>query len=194
MEKMVSQKIKRWSNLKGVELLKRIGLKSNQIILDFGAKEGNYTIPSAKISGKEGLVYALDKNPNSLDRLMERAKEEGLENIKRIDTSNKLRIPLEKETIDVVLLYDVIHLIGKDDSSNTDDRKRFYQEIYRITKQNALISVYPTHLNTHTDITSNEEVKREIEKQGFKFERGEYVRLIHDNIFVNGNILNFRKK
>jgi len=63
----------------------------------------------------------------------------------------------------------------------------------RIAKKNALFSVYPTHLVTHTDVTSNQEIKKEIEKAGFKFEREIHAELIHDDIRVKGCVLNFRK-
>jgi len=190
---MFSNKIEKWQKKDGIRILKKIGLKKGQTVLDFGAKNGNYSIPASKIVGEKGLIYALDKNSDSLDELMEKVKKENLNNIKRIDTSNELRIPLKKEIVDFVLLYDVIHLVGKNDSSNINDRKKLYKEIYRISKQNALISVYPTHLTTHTDITSNSEVKKEIEEAGFKFEKEIYVGLIHDDNLVNGEILNFRK-
>ena len=186
--------IETWESKEGVNLLKKIGIKLGQTILDFGAKNGHYTMPVAKIVGRKGVVYALDKNSSSLDKLMEKAKRKNLDNIKRIDTSNKLRIPLKRETIDVVLLYDVIHLVGKEDSSTINDRKRLYKEVYRVTKLNGLISVYPSHLKTHTDVTSNEKIKGEIEEAGFRLEKEIYEELIHDENKVKGDILNFRKR
>ena len=51
-----------------------------------------------------------------LDTRKHHKKANKLNNIKRIDTSSRLKIPLKKETIDVVLLYDVIHLVGENDS------------------------------------------------------------------------------
>ena len=35
------------------EILKKIGIKKGQVILDFGCGVGNYTIPAAKIIGKK---------------------------------------------------------------------------------------------------------------------------------------------
>jgi len=37
----------------------------------------------------------------------------------------------------VVLLYDVIHLVGKNNTSTVDDRKKLYKDVYRITRKNA---------------------------------------------------------
>ena len=188
------KEIERWEKKEGVEFLKKIGIKQGQTVLDFGCGKGNYSIPAAKIVNKKGLVYALDKNLEKLNQLEERAKKENLTNIKIINTSGKIKTNLKDNSVDIVLLYDIIHLVGKNDSSTLKDRKKLYKEVYRISKQNTLISVYPSHLTTHTDVTSNEEIKKEIEKAGFKFEKALYVKLIHDDELIKGEILNFKKR
>jgi hypothetical protein len=38
---------------------------------------------------------------------MERAESEGLENIERLETSGELKIAMEDESVDAVLLYDI---------------------------------------------------------------------------------------
>ena len=77
---------------KVIEIMQRIGIKSGQAILDFGCGSGTYTIPVAKIVGKKGKVYALDKDKNALDNLMRKAKLGRLKNIRRMATSGELRI------------------------------------------------------------------------------------------------------
>jgi len=187
------KEIEEWLEIKGIEFLGDVGIKQGQAVLDFGCSKGNYSIPAAKIVNKKGLVYALDKDSEALIQLKEKARKENLINIKTINTSGKIKTNLKDNSIDVILLYDIIHLIGKDDSSTLKDRKKLYQEVYRVAKKDALISVYPMHLKTHTDINSNNEVKKEIEESGFRFEKELYAELIHDNNFVNGRILNFKK-
>ena len=46
---------------RGLEVLRRIGIKRGQTVLDFGCGYGAYTIPVAEIVGEQGRVYALDK-------------------------------------------------------------------------------------------------------------------------------------
>jgi len=75
-----------WLNGKAQEFLKSIGLRRGHKVLDFGCGRGNYTIPAAQVVGNEGRVYALDKNPRSLDELMRRAAARDLDNIVRMDT------------------------------------------------------------------------------------------------------------
>jgi len=187
--------IKEWLNREGEAFLEDIGIKKGEVVLDFGCGAGHYTIPAAKVVSKEGKVYAMDKDIESIHKLMGIAKTKGLKNIIPLHTkSEESKINLEPESIDVVLLYDVIHLVGKNNTSTVDDRKKLYKDVYRITRKNALISVYPSHLTTHTDVTSKEEIKKEIEETGFSFEKEIYTELIHDDNKVKDYILNFRKK
>ncbi len=102
--------------------------------------KGTYTIPAAKIAGKEGIVYALDKDKKALDELMQKAESAGLENIKRIDASGDLKIPLTDESVDIVLLYDVFHSYY---FSQMADRRKILEEVYRVSKRDAIISVWP---------------------------------------------------
>ena len=59
---------------RAIELLERIGIRRGQAVLDFGCGYGIYTIPVAKIVGGQGRVYALDKDKEALDALMQKAR------------------------------------------------------------------------------------------------------------------------
>ncbi|RLB23255.1 MAG: hypothetical protein DRG73_05595 [Deltaproteobacteria bacterium] len=167
-----------------IRILKRIGIKTGVSVLDFGCGSGTYTIPVAKIVGKEGRVYALDKDKNALDNLMKKAELAGLKNIKKMATSGELEIELPDESVDVSLIFDVFHRYY---FPQIEDRKRLLDEIYRITKINGFVSVWPKHMES--------EARDEIEHANFYMER-EYVgTLIHDNKNIEtGKVINFRKK
>jgi ubiquinone/menaquinone biosynthesis C-methylase UbiE len=173
-----------WLKKYSEKVLTEVGIEKSQIVLDFGCRTGNYTIPVARIVGHDGYVYALDNNKKSLDELMQRAKSNRLKNIKRIDTTEQPKIPLSDESVDVILLYDVIHLVN--------DRKKLFDEVYRIARKNALISVLPKHFrrDMHMNLT---EIKQEIEKT-FSFERKLFRKIDHDDRLQKGHIFNFRKK
>lgn len=164
------------------KVLGEIGVKKGQKVLDFGSGSGNYTIPAAKIVGKEGIVYALDKDKNVLDELMQKAQSLGLENIKRIDTETKMG--LDDESVDVIMVYDVLHSYYFPEVS---DRKEVLDEVYRISKPDALLSVYPTHMEI-------EKLKEEIEN-AFFYLKSEYsgMLVLHGGL-EKGQLLNFRKK
>lgn len=186
--------IKEWLKENGKRFLKDIGIKEGQIVLDFGCGVGHYTIPAAKIVGKEGKVYAVDKEMSSLNELMQIAKREGLKNIVPIYTnSTELKINLESESIDAVLLYDVLHYM------EAAERKTLYREIYRILRTGALLLIYPKHYKLDEPLwnLSNmelEDIVEETKSTKFYLERKCYKKLIHDDDYNMGYILNFRKK
>jgi ubiquinone/menaquinone biosynthesis C-methylase UbiE len=166
-----------------LEVLERIGLDRGQIVLDFGCGSGTYAIPAAKIVGEHGRVYALDKDTPVLDELMHEAELAGLRNITRMDTSGELRIDLSDESVDVVLLFDVFHSYY---FPRAEDRRGLLNEIYRIMKADAFISVWPKHMESAAT--------EEIESADFYLEREYSETLIHDDKdSERGQILNFRK-
>ncbi len=179
--------IERWIENDGQVFLKEIGIRKGQLILDFGCGDGHYTIPAAKVVGKEGLVYAQDKQKKALDEVIKRAKTERLGNIRKIKTKGELKTGLKNKCLHAVLLYDVLHYHDK------EERKGIYEEGYRVLKNTGLLSVFPRHHNEEMNLEL-EEVKKEIEKANFSFEEKSLKRLLHDDSYVTDYVLNFRKK
>jgi len=166
------------------KILGKIGVSRGQTILDFGCGSGTYTVPAAKISGKRGKVYALDKDRQALDELMRRAKSAGLKNIGRMQTSGELEIDLADESVDKVLLFDVFHSYY---FLRADDRGRLLAEIYRITKPSASLSVWPKHMES--------EAEEEIKNAGFHLAEEISGMLVHENNNLErGKVLNFEKE
>lgn len=170
--------------LTAIRILRRIGIKNGQTVLDFGCGSGTYAIPIAKIVGKKGKVYALDKDKNALDNLMKKAKSGRLKNIRRMATSGELQISLPGESVDITLLFDVFHRFY---FPQIDDRRKLMDEIYRITKTEGFVSVWPKHMES--------EVRGEIEGVNFYLEKEYLGTLIHDNKDIEtGKVINFRKR
>jgi len=181
---MSNDDIKKWLNELADVFLIDIGIGQNQTILDLGCGMGNYTIPAAEIVGKSGKVYAVDKDRKSLNGLKQKGEEKQLENIEIVDVSEETGLPLQDESVDVVLLYDVIHLV--------DNRRELLADIYRVSKPNAIVSVYPKHHQEDMNMDLDD-VKNEIEFAHFRFEKKLYKKLIHNNHLERGYVLNFRK-
>jgi len=123
---------------RAIELLERIGVSRGQTVLDFGCGYGIYTIPVAKIVGKQGRVYALDKDKEALDTLMQKSRSACLVNMERMETSGELEIELADGTVDVVLLFDVFHSFY---FPQPGDRRRLLDEIRRIMKPSGFLSI-----------------------------------------------------
>jgi ubiquinone/menaquinone biosynthesis C-methylase UbiE len=179
--------IERWIQGDGQVFLKEIGIRKGQLVLDFGCGDGHYTIPAAKVVGKKGLVYAQDKEKKALDELTKRSKKEGVTNIRSIKTRGELKTGLRDKCLDAVLLYDVLHYHDR------EERKTIYDEVHRVLKKGALLSVFPRHHNEEMNLELGE-VKREIEEASFCFEEKSSKGLLHDDSYVTDYILNFRKK
>jgi len=180
---MVMRKMK--LETQAAEVLKAVGINKGQIVLDFGCGSGTYAVPIARLVGEEGKVYALDKDKKALDKLMQKAKSEGLRNIERIDTSGEPQIKLADESVDVVLLFDVFHSYY---FTGVDNRRRLLDEVARVARPDALISVWPKHMEL-------DDAKDEIENANFYLESEYTGTLIHENDHLEtGHVLNFRKK
>ena len=62
-------------------IIKEIGLKAGDTLMDIGCGQGYFTIPAAKIAGESGKVYALDASLYVIDILNGKAEAAGLSNI-----------------------------------------------------------------------------------------------------------------
>ena len=67
-----------------------------------------------------------------------------------------------------------------------DKRSRLLKEIYRVSKEGALISVYPKHMKL-------DEIKMDMEKADFLLKGELILTVIHDNSLIKDNLLNFNK-
>ena len=147
------------------EVLVEIGIEKNQRVLDFGCGSGAYASPAATLVGRGGKVYALDIDAGALQTLEETARKQGLGNVETI-CSSSLETDLPDDAVDVVLLYDVIHLIK--------DRAKLLAEIRRILRSDGFVSLYPMHV-------VREEVLIQMQMSGFVLSTEKY----------QGNILHF---
>jgi len=167
-----------------LKILEKSGIKQGESVLDFGCGSGAYAIPAAKIVGGKGEIYALDKDKHALDELMATARRAGLENIKRIDSSGNLKIELEDESVDSVLLFDVFHSYYFPENHQ---RNKLLGEIQRVLKPGGALLVYPKHMET--------EAEKEIRSLNFPVQTTCSGTLIHDGKdLLAGDVLVFRKE
>lgn len=178
---------RRWIEEDGPKLLRRIGVKKGQTVMDFGSGNGDYTLILARAVGEEGKVYAVDKNKEVLGKLTKRFYGKGFGNIEdkfvSEETETPTKIPLPGKSIDVGWFSDVLH----DGYFKDEQKEELLLDVYRILKEDGFIAVHPVHME-------KDRLKRVIKSTGFYLEE-EYqeVVLFHGNEFHEGRIFKFRK-
>jgi len=187
---MIKRDLDIWMEKDGEKFLREIGLREGQTVLDFGCGEGHYSVPASNLVGTKGKVYALDKNSSVLNKLRRIIEKNNIENVKLINEERDITV--KDNSVDAVLCYDVLHYL------KFQDRMTVYNDIWRVLKKTALFSVYPKHNKEDSPSgeladVNLEGIIGEAENSGFILNQKIFKKLLHDNFFNEGFILNFRK-
>lgn len=105
------------------KILAETGIKEKDIVADIGCGTGYFTFPVAEAVGPEGLVYALDIEPEMLKDIMAGSRERKLEHVKAVETG-EYTLPLEDGIVGTAFLCTVMHEIEK--------KEKFLKEVNRI--------------------------------------------------------------
>ena len=89
-------------------LLDALQLSPGDVACDVGAGSGYHTLRMAPRVGERGRVYAVDIQPEMLDRLQHSARTAGLDNVQAVQNT-QTDTGLDPGTCDVILLVDVYH-------------------------------------------------------------------------------------
>ena len=88
-----------------------LGMERGSHVADIGAGSGWFTVRSARRVGTEGIVYAVEINPQYVRHIRRRAKREKLSNIQTLlGKSNDPRLP--RSSVDVAFLLKTYHEIA----------------------------------------------------------------------------------
>jgi ubiquinone/menaquinone biosynthesis C-methylase UbiE len=149
-------------------LLEALEVKEGQRICDLGCGNGFYTLELARRVGPEGVVYAVDIQPEMLRMLARRAAEEGLTNIRPIlGTFIDPRLP--KGEVDMVLCVDVYHEFSHPEQMLSRIRESLAEGGHLVLAEfrgeDPAVPIKPLHKMTKAQIRS------ELEPAGFRVVR-----------------------
>ncbi|HEY91287.1 MAG TPA: class I SAM-dependent methyltransferase [Dehalococcoidia bacterium] len=117
------------------DTLKEVGLREGNAVLDYGCGPGSHILPIEDLIGQSGKIYALDIHPFAVERVKNLAAGEGLTNVEAILSDCRTGLP--DDSIDAVLLYDILHDLSEPNTVLT--------ELHRVLKTDGTLSVADHH-------------------------------------------------
>ena len=124
-------------------ILEEAGLVLGDYVLDYGCGPGGYIADTADIVGELGKVYALDIHPLAIARVKNLANRRALTNVETIQSDCRTGLP--HESLDVVLMYDVFHML--------DNPQAVLAEMHRILKPDGILSFSDHHMGEDDIVT-----------------------------------------
>ena len=91
--------------------LKAAGVEAGQKVLEVGCGPGFFTVPAAKLVGKQGSVTAMDINPRAVEHVREKIEQAGVTNATAI-CADAARTGLPSQSFDLVFLFGFRHTTG----------------------------------------------------------------------------------
>ncbi len=117
-------------------VLEEVGIQPGYHVLDYGCGPGGYIAPLAKLVGESGQIYALDVHPLAVQKVQRITSKKRLSNVDTIQSD--CQTTLADKSMDVVLLYDILHELKEPD--------KILKELHRVLKQDGILSLSDHHL------------------------------------------------
>ena len=96
--------------LKIDEVIGKLRLKPGDIVADIGSGSGVFSNPMAKAIAPNGILYAVDIDQKMLDYVADRAKKEGVTNLRTVlGEYDDPKLPVKD--VDVAFFHRVLHMI-----------------------------------------------------------------------------------
>ena len=132
-------------------------VRPGEVVADFGAGSGFFSVALAKRVGYSGKIYALDIREEALEAIRSRAKSFRLLNIDaiKVDLEHERGSTLKNDTMDKVIISNILF--------QAENKKNIIEEAYRILRPEGLAIVIEWK-----EKVKKEETERLFEFTGFK--------------------------
>ena len=154
---LLSNPIRRWLQPPS-DLLGIIGVKSSDVVIDFGCGPGFYTLELAK---RAQLAVAVDISSEMLKKVQYHAAKTGAKNINFLQ-SDGTKLQIENQTVDIVFLVTVYHEI--------QSHRVVLEEFSRVLKPEGrliVVEVVKPSLLPGAPVQDSEAIRKDIEENGF---------------------------
>ena len=128
--------------------LKFANLKGGETVVDLGSGAGIDAFLASKLLGKEGKVIGIGITDEMLEKSRKTSIANNYKNIEFIKGDIEEKIPIEDNSVDVVISNCVINL--------TSNKTNTFKEIYRILKKNENSRMIISDLITTKEINNND--------------------------------------
>src|SRR5215469_12749723 len=92
------------------QVIEKMRLKPGDMVADIGSGSGTFSIPMAKAIAPNGILYAVDIDQKMLDYVADRAKKEGVTNLRTVlGEYDDPKLPVKN--VDVAFFHRVLHMI-----------------------------------------------------------------------------------
>lgn len=113
-------------------ILHTVGVEPSEVVADIGCGIGYFTFALSEVVGNEGLVYALDIEPEMLEDIKSKIAESDIKNIIPV-ISKEYELTLEDSSVGTALLCTVMHEVKM--------REKFLKETNRILRTDGKIVI-----------------------------------------------------
>ncbi len=97
-------------DLKVSEVIAKLRLKPGDMVADIGSGSGAFSIPMAKAIAPNGILYAVDIDQKMLDFVADRARKNGVTNLRTVlGVNDDPKLPVKN--LDVAFFHRVLHMI-----------------------------------------------------------------------------------
>lgn len=144
-------------------LISKLGVGSNDVVIDFGCGPGFFLIPLAKVAER---AIGIDVSPRMLEKAAQLAKKRGV--AVELLQSDGNEIELEDDSVDLILLNHVFHEV--------EDKPRVLVEFQRILKASGRLAIVERTRGSgmpwrimSPPVVDERELTRETQQTGLRF-------------------------